>query len=436
MIPRIVWAVVCLGLIGLWVYNGQQISSRHQMQMRSAPQSQAPIKNPISLNPSGRVHHAPEYLSAQDLRDAINGDEQAKAAVRKMIAEARLGDSNLGLSYVIESVEFGWKESVGSYTTSQHHRFGGQLWRWGHSVKLQDIRDLDSVGHDQYRFSWGEPGWSFFPHLGKNTLTQNDAVSDVWHVSLINVFGLLSLCLVIGWSVGFIGRWLGVPVIRCRLFVWVCVLLLIALAGVYAINTPLTFEQTNESYSFSQGQSKSYSMKELIGMESEDAELVKLCQKMLDILPPTDQDDYLLGQGWVYGLSPQKWAQSQSDRVYWAISHNWMLLRYSRITFIDIKPDEQIPDRYHRSVWKNFVEQGILTLQWGPIEDQRTASLGVLTLASIGVLFTLIWKCTHWVARFALGRVQKRRVRRSACIYCAYPLTQAGLQARYPENNT
>ena len=180
-----------------------------------------------------------------------------------------------------------------------------------------------------------------------------------------------------------------------------------------------------------------YWYEELDQSVSDDAKLIELCRKLLEALPYSQSDEMILRRDTLYMRSFfQHWAEPQSAYFSLAISDRWPLVGYQRISYPEHKPEEKIPDRHRRSVWNDFAEQGILTLQWGPIEDQRTASLGVFTLASIGVLFTLIWKFTHWVARFALGRVQKRRVRRSACIYCAYPLTQAGVQARYPENIT
>jgi len=178
-----------------------------------------------------------------------------------------------------------------------------------------------------------------------------------------------------------------------------------------------------------------YSNEELEQAVSDDAKLVELCHRLLGALPSTQFDEMLLMRKPIYLNVFQKWAEPQSAYFSLAVSDWWPLVGYRRIAYPQLKPEEKIRDHHRRSFWKDLVEEGVLTLQWGAIEDQRTASLGVFTLASIGVLFTLIWKSCHWVSRFFLARVQKRRVRCEVCIYCAYPLTQAGVQARYPENN-
>tara|TARA_R110002072_G_scaffold42064_1_gene117317 strand:- start:20477 stop:21679 length:1203 start_codon:yes stop_codon:yes gene_type:complete len=374
-----------------------------------------------------------DYISSKVLQSAIAGDAQALNAVREQFADVK--QSMVVDGENVEYINFSWRETSGSIVSSRQLRFGGLLWASGHRVDLKDVRDEHSVGINRYSTRWDDSGWSFNPLVSKTVITRDGAVSDWLYVNPVSVFGLLSVCLVCTWLVAMGGqRLVGVHLRKGYILMG----LLIA-ALLYSMSQPRDskFDSMIMFTAIDNRVGGTYWYEELDQSVSDDAKLIELCRKLLEALPYSQSDEMILRRDTLYMRSFfQHWAEPQSAYFSLAISDRWPLVGYQRISYPEHKPEEKIPDRHRRSVWNDFAEQGILTLQWGPIEDQRTASLGVFTLASIGVLFTLIWKFTHWVARFALGRVQKRRVRRSACIYCAYPLTQAGVQARYPENIT
>jgi len=91
-------------------------------------------------------------------------------------------------------VYFAWRQTFGSIVSTQEFRLGGLLWAIGGRVDLQDVRDKSSVGTNRYSTGWGDCGWSFFPLVGKESVTKGGAVSDSWYVDPVNMFGLLSAC--------------------------------------------------------------------------------------------------------------------------------------------------------------------------------------------------------------------------------------------------
>lgn len=440
VIPRIVWAVVCLGLIGYWISTGQVYSVKNQTQAQAYQVPAMPAgKVSTNLNPIGRADLEIEYVSSQDFRDAIDGDEQAISVVRKKITEASVATKESKTWGSVESVQFGWKEPFGSFTSNKMYRFGGMLYSTHHSIKLHDIRDPNSVGHKQYRWSWGENDWSIFPRLGKRSVTQNGAIIDSWNIQYVNIFRLVSICIVCGWLVGILGRRLHIPVIKKRYTSMVLAVALILVGVIYAGTNPGVQEQTSGSFARDIAQSNVYTIEQLDEAVSDDVKLIELSRELIGVIPEWETQELLLSQAWNYAKTNvadgtvKKWAKPTTDIFSVSLSHSSQLIGYTKISYPDIKADEQVRASWKPSFWEGIREHGVVAIQWGPLENQRMISIGVLTFISIGVLFWLIWKINHWCARFVLGRVQKRRVIGNQCIFCAYPLTQEATQARYPQ---
>ncbi|MGJ8636639.1 MAG: hypothetical protein ACSHX5_07320 [Phycisphaerales bacterium] len=435
MIPRLVWIVLCLGLIGYWVFTGYIENVRGFTAPVGLHQQQS-TRVATSLNPSYRADEHPTFVSTQDLRDAIQGDADAMNTVREKITEAHRFTQSSDTKRRVESVRFGWKETLGSHDSSRAYQFGGLLWNTYHSSKLQDVRDRSSVGHDQYRWSWGEGGWTFFPQLGKRTISQDGAVNDAWSINLINVFRLFSVCLVIGCVLGYAGKRLRIPLLRTKYSCVILMMILFCSAFAYSALTPKDFDRVSGSMMQDSIVSDIYLVEELNTVVADDAQLVQLCEDLLALIPPTENNELLLSQAWIYGKSQQQWARPTTDSFGFGISRFAQVLRYEKRSYKDRGVDEQIPEIYQRSLWQSIHGSGNLGFQWGPIDSQKSLRVDLFTIVSIAVLFWFIWRICHWSARAVLRRVQKRRVLRNQCIFCSYPLTAQALNARYPQETT
>ncbi|MBO6513911.1 MAG: hypothetical protein JJ974_08110 [Phycisphaerales bacterium] len=435
MIPRLVWIALCLGLIGYWVSIGYIENVRGYTRPVGLHQQQS-TRVATTLNPSYRADIHPTFVSTQDLRDAIQGDADAMNTVREKITEAHLFTQSSGSNMPVESVRFGWKETLGSYTTSRSYQFGGSLWSVYQSVKLQDVRDRSSIGHDQYRWSWGDGGWTFFPQLGEQTITQDGAVNDAWSINLLNIFRLFSMCLVIGYVLSSAGKLLRVPLLRTK---HTCVILMMALfcsAFVYTAFTPRDFDRVSGSMMQDSFQSEVYLVDELNTVVADDAHLIQLCEDLLALITPNESNELLLSQAWTYKKSQQQWARPTTDSFGFGISRFAQVLRYEKRSYKDRGVDEQIPEMYQQPLWKSIHGSGNLGFQWGPIDSQKSLRVDLFTIVSIAVLFWFIWRICHWSARAVLRRVQKRRVLRNQCIFCSYPLSAQAVNARYPRETT
>jgi len=456
MIPRIVWALACLGLIGYWASIGQVVAFQNQMQYWADPQipiHRSFFQSDFAYDFRGNQREFDQVVvSTQDLRDAIGGEERARDLLRQKINVENFYDRIGGFNGIFySSVHLGWMKTEGVSVSNRWYSFGGSLWASDKFMFVYDVRDSSSVKDfpnfssraDVSSLSLGSSQWFIYPKMGMRRVSQSGAKSETWTVDLVNVFGLLSLCVLCSWLICIICCFLRVAKVEKRYFGQIIMLFLVSGIAVYSLLNSNADSYTSYSSWGYLGRaptnySNEYSINQLNQALADDEKLIELCQKLLADIPVSHKGEMLLTELWLgegddTGVSDPV---PETDYVSISIGHRWQLIGYQRLTYVDLIPEQIIPDRHFRSLWNDFVEHGMLTLQWGPIEDQRTARLGVIALASIGMLFTLIWKCAHSIARFALGRVQKRRVRRSACIYCAYPLTQAGLQARYPENNT
>jgi len=434
VIPRILWAVLCLGLIGYWVSIGQWSFVQGERRL-NLPQPYTGSVGQIftSLNPFNISDQTTTYLSTQDMRDAIDGDEDALNKARDKFGGAHANNQadTFGGS-LIHTVVFGWKEPYGSISSNRGTNFGGVLFLHQYSAKLKDVRDTNSIGHNQYRWSWGEGGWSVFPQLGHTNITHDGAVIRSWSVNLIKLFGVLSVCLVLAWIVVLVGVRLGVSAVRKRSLQAALYLTLLVLAGFLGSSNVSFFDRVQSNHSQDVAQSQAYQVDELIQVASDDSALIALCQELLDLVP-VQETDLLLSQAWTFTPSPvNKWTKPTTDRLHVSIGYQGMLVSYEKRVY-QVRDGETIPARHRKPFWDGIRDFGIVAAHWGPIENQKSLSVGLFHLLSIGVLFWLAWRVLHWGARMVLVLVQKRRVMRNQCVYCAYPLTQEATQARYPE---
>ncbi len=434
VLPRIVWIAAILGLVGYWVSIGQLNFVRGEKGMNHVP----PTANIVprihtSLDPTNIVGNTVTYVSTQDLRDAIGGDADALGKVRDKLNEAHtINQTKTYGGNQVETVVFGWQEPYGTFGSYQQYQFGGTLLWLAERIMVQDVRDPDSIGRNMYQGDWREGGWSFFPRLGYTRITHDGAVSRSWHVSLVNLFGVVSVGIVSAWLIVLPGRWFGLSLVckrwfRLALFLSILVLFVL-LSGIRSERK----EYTRGNYSQDIAQSQVYSVDELGRAAADESALTVLCQELLDLVP-AQETDLLLAQAWTFKPSVGKqWAKPVTDRLHVSIGRQGMLVSYEKRVY-QVQDGEDIPARYRPSFWRDIQYSGMMPMLWGPIENQKILGVGIFRLISIGVLFWLIWRVLHWGARMVLVLVQKRRVLRNQCVFCAYPLTQEATQARYPE---
>ncbi len=447
VIPRIVWAAACLGLIGYWVSTGRVHFVQDEVDVLIQSYGGAPVGQiPTSFQPEFGYLDDPElvlFVSKIDLQEAMGGDPEAMSHVLAKLREAVVYNEHLdegGLT--IKSVVFGWKESYGSYYSSTSYFFGGPLLMFSSGKMVPDMRDLDTVGRYWYQGDWGAGGLLLFPRLGYRTSLHDGAANQEWSISLIGVFGIFSMVFILVWVAGIIAGLVGVRVAgRRSIQVGLFFVLFVAVAatsyfGVYQY-TSLRAGAYGDIV-----QSKVYSIAEMEALTGDENEAMKLIEDLLGLFATNPQGpnglgyagEELLAQFWSRDLANVKnWPQTTNDRFDLLIGYGWPLLNYERLNYIDLQDGQEVTVLVHDSTWEYFRKRGMLTLRWGPPEHRASLSIGIVTWISIGVLFWLIWKFVHWCARFIIGRVQKRRVIGNQCIFCAYPLTQEATQARYPQ---
>ena len=73
---------------------------------------------------------------------------------------------------------------------------------------------------------------------------------------------------------------------------------------------------------------------------------------------------------------------------------------------------------------------------WGTSRQPSYMFLNVVNMALIVVSLYWLWAALQWISRLVLARIQKRRVRRDQCIFCRYPLTEEGRNARSAAGTT
>jgi len=386
-----------------------------------------------SLNPTYRAAAEVSYISNRDMSDAIGGDSEAMGRVIDRVGEAAAHNKeNLDSLRAVETVAFGWKEPDGVFTFNRVYSFGGSLLRIHQSTMVNDVRNRDSIGRNTYQGDYGDGGWSFFPWMGYSIVTHDGAAFRSWAIYLPNLFGVLSVCVVLAWIVVLVGVRLGVSAIRKRSLQAALYLTLLVLAGFLGSSNVSFFDRVQSNHSQDIAQSQAYQVDELIQAASDDSALIALCQELLDLVP-VQETDLLLSQAWTFTPSPvNRWTKPTTDRLHVSIGYQGMLVSYEKRVY-QVRDGETIPARHRKPFWDGIRDFGIVAAHWGPIENQKSLSVGLFHLISIGVLFWLAWRVSHGLSRFVFGRIQKRRVLRNQCVYCAYPLTQEATQARYPE---
>jgi len=434
VLPRMTWAVVCLGLIGYWVSIGQYSAAltpanTTNQQARNNRWIAATL-NPLELGLGVGEDYV--YVSAQDLRDAIDGDEDVLVSVAQKFGEAEeYNRKNKDSSTSIERVQFAWHEPYGSIGSLRRFSFGKSLLWLSESIMLEDIRDHDSVGRSQSSGSWGEGGWSFWPRFGYTDITRDGAVTRSWDVNLVGIFQLVSVCLVGAWLIGLAIGLIGLSKekrfkVRCGVFI---VLLISAGLVSWGEAWVYTFERGESSQDIAL--SGAWTLDYLDSVIADEDKMSLFCKDLLGLIPAGYGEDLLLAQAWDYApVSRQVIDPSEKTVVLWI--RYTLLIGYYGYQFEHVDEAREI-QQVDGTIWDGLIDYGMLRLRWGPLERQSTLSIGVFSWISIGVVFWMLWTMTHWVSRLVFGRIQKRRVRRNQCIICAYPLTQEATQARYPE---
>jgi hypothetical protein len=432
VLARVAWVVLCLGLIGYWVSIGQYSSALTPANTTSQ-QARSNRWIDATLNPSimgAEVGEDLVYVSAQDLRDAIDGDEDALVSVAQKFGEAaEYNRRNKDSSALIERVQFAWHEPYGTFGSLRRYRFGRSLLWLSESIMLEDIRDHDSVGRALSQRSWDEGGWFFWPRFGHTNITRDGAITRSWDVDLVGVFQLVCVCLAGAWLIGLAVGLIGLSkkkrfTVRCGVFI---VLLISAGLVSWSEASVYTYERGESSQDIAL--SGAWTLDYLDGVIADENKMSLFCQDLLGLIPDGYGEDLLLAQAWDYvPVSRQVIDPSKKAVVLW-IKYT-LLIEYHGYQFEHVDEAREIQQLLDGSMWDRLIKSGMLSLRWGPLERQSTLSIGVFTWISIGVVFGMLWTMTHWVSRLVFGRIQKRRVRRAQCIFCAYPLSDEGKRAR------
>jgi len=441
VIPRVLWIVMCIGLVGYWIsigHWGYQLGKTAR-RAQATPNPRATTGGPVytTLYPFGIGNREDSSLvSTRDLQDAIDGDEASLAAVISKFDEPTQWSAAVQGRSKIESLQFGLKEPYGTLSSSIWFSFGGTLLQSSTNIMVQDLRDPDSIGRNPYQGNWGGGGWKFFPRCQYSKLESNGAVQSTYSMDVRNIFGVLSICMVFSVLIRALGGVCGLRIAHTRWFAPSICLFLIVSAAIAGSLGKEEHSSINSNHQQDIAQSSSYPIEELRNAVHDPSLALKICQELLDLVPPNHNGDLLLAQGWIVEPYKGRWASPVDSYLQGSIGYQNILLTIQRRSFPEINSGEEIPVRLHEPFWRGIQASGTAVIQWGEPEDQWRVRIGLFRLVSIGVLFWLIWRMFHWGSIVAFRRIQHHRVLRNECIFCAYPLTADAVNARYPAEET
>lgn len=432
VVPRIIWIVLFLGVMGYWV--SQELWS--YTSWTNATQMHQQTRNVSSLSPwGGFADQVPVYTSTNDLMAAIEGDQTAVVQIRELLQHAvDHADKDADLPD-LESVRFGLKKLDGSINETVMYRFGGQWVMRSHTNMIPDVRDPNSeYSQDSYGV---REDWGFFPRISYWFSEIGGHLQRSFVIDYITILGVLGVCMGLAWMICLIGRCCRIGYFRKRL-VWgglVMVLFLVSAVVALIDVQPQTFRASTAYDDVSL--SNKYDLDSIRSITLDEDAVVEWSRDILALVPSDHKTELLVGQLLEFDSS---FRDSRTLAEHEALSIGLRrfapIFEWRKTVYPDEIAEEDLPTPFRVHFFRGIVERGALQSRWGTKRATSFVSLHIVNLALMPAVFYWLWVLLHWTSRRILARVQKRRVLRNQCIFCSYPLTAQAVNARYPREST
>lgn len=431
VIPSVLWLVLVLALVALWVWNGAWTTTSQTGNLRETVGSEFRTAY-VPWEPAEDVD--PVYLSSREMHEAIEGDKDALRKVNGTLSTIidRV-DANQRVAGLM-GVRFSFKEPQAQLDRFTSYGFGGGWFLSGNSRTLTDIRDVDSSDTDAFT-DWESRSWGLYPKISysqlKSDTTNGRVLNLLVYLHYPTVLGILSLCMIFAWFIQWIGRSVGFKSAEKR-FVWSAIVVsLLIFCFIGALLNQSTSSKRYTTSSQSTPISSMYSIEELRASMQDAEKTAEWCAGVLALLPADQNRDLLLGQLWVFDETmPKSSHEYTAKAVEIAIIREHPLIRWGHTSYgVGVAP-EDLPKSADWNPLHSLRDQGTIAFRWGSQRQPRYVFVNIVNIALLVVSLYWVWAGLHWGSRRILRRVQRRRVRREQCIFCAYPLTSEARIAR------
>lgn len=433
----VLWSIFLLILASIWVWNGAWESSSRTATLRTFVGSEFRTAfvpwYPID-------DESPVYLSSKDMHRAILGNEASIEIVQGTLqtiidrVDAKHGVAGL------EGVRFSFKHKQAHYMAYSTFSLAGGWVSFVRTKTLLDIRDVNSIDKNPV-IGWEKLTWDYFPRLTRTRLksdTTNGRVTIFqYDIYYLTITGVLSICMLGAWGIRWAGRKIGLRIAQKK-YMWsstVAVLMGFCMLGALLNNDSGSSRSTVTSQSTPISQM--YSIETLRESVLDASKLNEWCTAVLDIIPPDQDQELLLGQLWVFDSATSNSSyEYTADSVEFTITDAFPLARWGHTRFGDHVGSEDVQSSSEWFPFRSLLENGTISMLWGTSRQPSYMFLNVVNMALIVVSLYWLWAALLWISRLVLIRIQKRRVRRDQCIFCRYPLTEEGRNARSAAETT
>lgn len=433
VIPSVLWLVLVLALVAIWFWTGAWTTTSRTGNLRNPVGSDFRTAY-VPWEPTENAE--PVYISSGEMHRAIEGDKDALRKVNGTLTTIidRV-DANQGVAGLM-GVRFSFKEPQAQLDTYTAFGLGGGWFLSGNSRTLSDIRDVDSSNTDVFT-DWESRSWGLYPRISysqlKSDTTNGRILNLLIYLHYPTILGILSLCMIFAWFIRWVGRSVGVKSAEKR-FVWSAIVVsFFAFCFIGAVLNQSTSSKRYTTSSQSTQISSMYSIEELRASTLDALKTAEWCASLLTLIPKEQNRDLLLGQLWVFDKSkPKSSHEYTSKSVEIAVIKEHSLIRWGEASYGDEVALEDLPKTDDWYPLHSLRDQGTVAIRWGSPRRPKYVFVNIVNIALVVVSLFWVWAGLHWASRRILGCVQRRRVRRDQCIFCAYPLTSEARIARNP----
>ncbi len=433
MSASIIWLVIVLGLVGYWLFLG------------AWDYAQAQIDNRVTLGSEFRLALAPwtlptdtdfGFLSTGELIHAIDGDEEALERVKDTLQLA-VDDavSTNQDKYGLLGIKYGLIEPAAYISSYADYTLGGDWVTMTTSDSILDVRNLDSMDSNRV-FDWEDADWEFFPVLAyskrSSDTTSGSTKNFVIQVDYLTILGVLSVCVIFVWVFHWTASRAGWNALGKRTIRIALIAAMFLLCIAVTMLTPQKQISRSSTTSIQSPISPAYSLDELGEIAQDSVQTIGWATEILSMYPEDQQEDLMLGQYRVFDQDVDTSVYEMGfERSEILIGNRFDLFTWGRGSFQDEFPQSNLPKPHSiESKLRSLQYEGALVHIWGPPRSTSFVQIKIVHLALIGMALYLFWGSLQLISLLIFKGVQRRRVRRDQCIFCAYPLTSEARIAR------
>lgn len=378
--------------------------------------------------------HADRYsLSLDQLRAALNGDEEAISLFRDRIKVAIQQESYYSKPLRVQQIrlEIDIFEGHLSELTS-FHIFG---WLGSRSINanIKDLRTMERAdeqgsvtGYTRVLGLWPSITWQI-NHAG-------GVHSVMYDISVIH---LLASITVLVWITMLL---IKLPLLRNRPMrsFWCLLILLILSAAALAYTTRIDDSRVSSRSWQPEDTGAWYDAQVAASMLDDPSQMLELLRRLseqmdLDIRAPRA---VTLGYKPVYlppGEGSSQAVEAHALNVDTQLTHQQL---YSQRTtrFDPPRSEEQLRTMTRSGWWTTLMNSGQLTWSRNTATHESMIKLSLPEAVLICSIPWWIWIVLSRIHRFRTWRVQRKRVNRGQCIYCGYRATDEALAARWEDS--